>query len=137
MTETNPQRGDVAVTLGGLKFNLRPSFAAIAAIEAATGQGILALSRAFFDDRLKLTDAAIVVAAAARAGGRAKVADARMGELLHAAGFFASAELVGAVAQLLNAMISGGVGGTAAGNGGGGAEEDPTAGGGSASSPSA
>jgi hypothetical protein len=40
----NPHRGEVAVTLAGTTYVLRPTFAAIAAIETATGAGVYALA---------------------------------------------------------------------------------------------
>lgn len=43
----NPQRGDIAVTILGRSFTLRPSFEAIAEIEGRTGLGLLPLFRKF------------------------------------------------------------------------------------------
>jgi hypothetical protein len=44
MSGANPHRGEVSLTLGGRTLSLRPSFAALVAIERDTGLGLMQLA---------------------------------------------------------------------------------------------
>ena len=78
MTETfaNPQRGEVEIVLlregREKRFVLRPSFAAVAEIEAATGKGILLLASEMMSDPMRglsLSAGMAIVRAGLRAAG--------------------------------------------------------------------
>ena len=43
--QANKHRGEVTISLGGRSYLLRPTFAAIAEIEARSGQGLIGLAR--------------------------------------------------------------------------------------------
>lgn len=67
----NSHRGEVGVTLGGRRFVLRPSFAALAETEAMAGCGLVALARRFLDDSYGLRDVVAVLVPALKAAGAA------------------------------------------------------------------
>lgn len=95
MTESaNPVRGEIALALGesGKEYVLRPTFAAIQAIEEKTGKGLLRLSRDGATGDLTLTETAIIANECIRAQGKATgdaimaaYDTARVAELIHAA----------------------------------------------------
>lgn len=92
MSEANPARGEFSLKLGSKSYRLRPSFAAMQAIEARTGRSIVALTRAANHADLTLAEIGIVAATLIRAGASeddlgARNADAeRIGELAYEEG---------------------------------------------------
>jgi len=68
MTEANETRGEIAIDLGGREYVLRPTYQAIAAIEAKTGKGLLALARDAAE--LGVGDAAIIATECIKAYGK-------------------------------------------------------------------
>lgn len=67
----NETRGEVALTLDGAEFVLRPSYEAIVEFEAATGRSLIDLAQAAGAGSLSLSDAAAIVTACVKAWGRA------------------------------------------------------------------
>lgn len=65
----NPHRGEVEITLAGKAHVLRPTFAAIAEIEARTGSGVIELVRRLGAHQARIADLAVVVAAGLRGAG--------------------------------------------------------------------
>jgi hypothetical protein len=71
-TAANPHRGEIAVTLGGVKFVLRPDFEAVAAIDTQLGSVMLLTRRAIAQPAsLSLAELAVVVTEGIKAHGRA------------------------------------------------------------------
>lgn len=69
MVALNPQRGDVAVRLGGKAYVMRPTFEALAEIEGITGRGIVDLLNRFSRKEFGAKDTAAVIFAAIKSGG--------------------------------------------------------------------
>lgn len=67
----NEERGEIAITLDGVRMGLRPSYEAIAAFEAGTGKGLLDLARASLGGSLTLAETAMVACECIRSWGRA------------------------------------------------------------------
>lgn len=63
-------RGEIALTLGGMEMVLRPSYEAINAIEVATGKGLLQLARDALEAKLTLGEASQIACEAICAWGR-------------------------------------------------------------------
>lgn len=80
----NEQRGEVSITLQGKAYTLRPSFAAIAAIERRTGCGIMLLAQKFLSVSFGLSDAVTVMEECAKAADTPLPADA--GEIIRQEG---------------------------------------------------
>lgn len=70
MSEANETRGEVALDLSGKEYVLRPTYAAIAAIEQKTGKGLLALAREAGAGDLALHDTAIIATECIKAHGK-------------------------------------------------------------------
>lgn len=98
----NEQRGEVCIVLQGREYTLRPSFAAIVAVERRTGCGIMLLARRFVDVTFGLTDAAVVVEECAKAAGETLPSD--VGECIRRQGIEA---LAGPLMRLMLASIRG------------------------------
>lgn len=62
MMDANPIRGEQRITLGGEGYVMRPTFAAIQAIEDATGLGLFDLGMQAEGGRLRAGHVAIIVA---------------------------------------------------------------------------
>ena len=99
---TNSQRGEVAVTLAGTSYILRPTFAALAEIESLAGRGLVALAQRFLERQFGLADVLAVLAPAIKAGG-AKPPD-RLGDAVVAAGVL---NLAGPIARFLAHALGG------------------------------
>jgi hypothetical protein len=68
----NPHRGEIAVTLGGAEFVLRPDFEAVAAIDSQLGSVMMLTRRAIAQPAsLSLAEMAVVVTEGIKAHGRA------------------------------------------------------------------
>lgn len=80
----NAQRGEVSIALKGKEYTLRPSFAAIAAIERRTDSGIMLLAQKFLSVSFGLSDAVIVMEECAKAAGTPLPDDA--GEIIRQQG---------------------------------------------------
>lgn len=65
----NKERGDIAVTLGGRKFALRPTYEALCEIEEATGVKIVPLAAMFAAKHFGMRDMTAVVTAGLKAAG--------------------------------------------------------------------
>jgi hypothetical protein len=109
--KANPERGEHEVRLGGVTYVLRPSYAAIRAIENKTGSSICQLAAYAQTGALHLDDCAISVAELIRAGAKpddvitANVSDERIGELIY------EAALPGVAAVLTICLIDAASGG--------------------------
>jgi len=68
--EANAVRGEVALTLDGEEFVLRPTYDAIVAFEDATGRGLVTLAQSASDGSMRLPEAAAIVTACVRAWGQ-------------------------------------------------------------------
>ena len=100
----NPHRGEVALTLGGRSFALRPTFAAIAEIETRCGQGLVALARRLTAGDIRVSDFAVIITAGLKAAGEPARYD-KVGELVLEEGVGALAPAVG---EFLRQAIAGG-----------------------------
>ena len=83
---------------------MRPSFAAIAEIEARSGQGLVALARRLTAGDIRVSDFATIIAAGLKASGEPARYE-RVGELVLAEGVGALAPAVG---EFLRQAIAGG-----------------------------
>jgi hypothetical protein len=71
----NKERGEIAVSLGGKDYRLRPTFQALAEIENRSGIGLVALARRFLAQDFGLNDVIAVLEPAIEAGGVKPPAD--------------------------------------------------------------
>ena len=111
----NLVRGEVSITLEGVRYLLRPSFEAAAQIESASGKSIHELTEAAEAWKLTLTQAGLIVAMAMRAAARAgdiegnlqQVRPERIAELIFSepGGLHVQLKLV--IAPMLRGMIFG------------------------------
>jgi hypothetical protein len=65
----NRERSEVTIVLGGKEYCLRPTFQALAEIEARAGVGLIKLMRRFVDHEFGLKDVLAVLGPAIEAGG--------------------------------------------------------------------
>lgn len=72
----NPYRGEHKVTVGGMERALRPTFGALAAMEAATGMKLIPLAMAFNARNVGVTEIVAVLTEGAKAADPALDADA-------------------------------------------------------------
>ena len=104
-------RGEKTLTLEGVKYRLRPSREAIAAIEESTGRGLLKLVHLCSAGDLSTDDYGIVAAHLIRAGaspddeGTRHVGEKRVADLIYEAGVLAVKSTLTLV--LLNAATGG------------------------------
>lgn len=103
----NKERGEVTINLDGKAWTMRPTYEALAEIEAATGRPIMELIGAVNALRFSVRDLAVIVAACLRAGGEDGVKAARVGPMLVAAGITSPAVL-GPVVEMLTGTLTGG-----------------------------
>jgi hypothetical protein len=103
----NPHRGEVAVTLDGHSFTLRPSWEALVEIEQATGVGIMQLAAAFATGRFRVTDLHAVLMAGLKAGGEKRADPAEVGRMIAATGIMNGGLLKSVTAFLENAITGG------------------------------
>jgi len=102
MSEANAHCGEILVNLLGNAFVLRPSFAALAAMEAATGVGLITLARQFASGGCTLAHmVALLKAGIEGAGG---TAPDNLGELVAQSGV---AQVAGTLSQFLAQALSG------------------------------
>lgn len=71
----NAQRGEIALALAGRTIALCPSFAALVALEEASGTGLVTLARRFADGSFSLSDIEAVIAAGMKGAGQTPPAD--------------------------------------------------------------
>lgn len=107
---THP-RGDVSVTIDGETYLLAPSFKAIAAIEAATGKGLIAILGDV--SALHTTTAAVVLHQALRASGFTALSFDAVGQAVLASLVENDMPLIKASVEFLNAYLSKGKAGDA------------------------
>jgi len=100
----NEQRGEVAITLAGKSFVLRPTYGALAEIESTLGCGIVALVRRLERGDFGVVDLAVIVTAGLKAAGEPATQD-KVGEMIRQAGF---APVVKATAAFLENALTGG-----------------------------
>ena len=102
----NRERGEVAVTLSGVEYALRPTFAALAEIESRAGMGLVPLAQRFLDRQFGLNDVLAVLEPAIKAGG-AKPPE-KFGDAIVATGVL---NLAGPIARFLAHALGGGAAG--------------------------
>ena len=102
-SQANAQRGEVEIALGGRRYVMRPSFAAIAEIETRTGQGVIGLARRLASGDIRVSDVAAIVTAGLRAAGEPAKLE-MVGEMVLEEGLASLAPSLGA---FLSAAISG------------------------------
>lgn len=100
----NPHRGEVELSLGGRRFVMRPSFAAIAEIETRSGQGLVGLARRLTAGDIRVSDFATVITAGLKAAGEPARYE-KVGEMVLDEGV---GTLAPAVGEFLRQAIAGG-----------------------------
>ncbi len=94
--------GDLTLTLGGETVTLRPTFAALLALEKDSGTGLITLARRFADSTFTVADCVAVVRAGMQGAGETPPPD--LGDRLLAAGV---ASLAGPIVRFLQAALTG------------------------------
>jgi len=113
----NKHRGEASVSLGGRRYTLRPSFAALVEIEERCGCGIIELAQRFFDQKVRTKDVVAVLFAGIRAGGDGPDGDWPEEEAVAAAVVEGGlANFIEPVGAFLADALAGGQSGRAAGN---------------------
>jgi len=102
MARANPHRGEAPLVLGDATYRLRPTFTALAEIEAEAGPLFALIDRASSGD-LRLSDMVTVLHACARAGG-AEVSREAFGEAIVAQGI---TSVTGAFRDVLTRALAG------------------------------
>ena len=82
----NEHRGEVAITLVGEDYVMRPTFQCLCEIEAQTGVGIFAMARRFHASNFGISDAAIIVTAGMKAAGETGATVKKIGEMIFETG---------------------------------------------------
>jgi hypothetical protein len=77
----NKHRGEVAITLAGKPYVLRPTFQAQCEIEDLTGRGMMALLDRFVRRQFGARDVAAVLYAGMKAGGESGATFEKVGEM--------------------------------------------------------
>jgi hypothetical protein len=103
----NPERGEVTIMLDGRSWVLRPTWQAIAEIEAATDKPIMVLIREVSVARYRATELAAIVAAGLRGAGEKGVQLDKVGESIVRAGL-ANPDLIRSVSDFLTNALNGG-----------------------------
>jgi hypothetical protein len=103
----NAERGEVRIVLDGEARVMRPTFQALAEIEAGTGQKFVPLAVAFGRAQIGVTDLAVIVASGLKAGGMADAKVPKVGEMLIRAGIWTDAVIV-PVKQFFDNALNGG-----------------------------
>lgn len=98
----NRERGEVAITLGGVEYCLRPTFQALAEIESRAGVGLMKLANRFGTADFGIKDLIAVLEPAIEAGGVKPPAD--LGALIAEAGI---ANVVGPIGDFLAHALGG------------------------------
>lgn len=81
----NAARGEVPIKLDGKDFILRPTYQAIAEMEASSGLSVVTLTRLIASGRIKMIDLAAVICAGLKAGGAPATIE-KAGELVFKTG---------------------------------------------------
>lgn len=89
----NGQRGEITLALAGSTIALCPSFAALVALEEASGLGLVTLARRFAEGAFSLKDIEAVIAAGMRGAGQTPPPD--LGEKIMATGIAVLAPRIG------------------------------------------
>lgn len=97
----NKQRGEHTIILNGQTYALRPTFAALAAIESRTGVGIIELVNRFISGQHKVGDTVAVIEEGIRAAGGD--VPTNVGELIVGAGYI---RCYGDCVHFLNKAVS-------------------------------
>ena len=101
----NPERGEVAITLGGQRFVMRPDFEHLVEMEVRTGVGLVELTRRIASGKYGVRDMAAIVTAGLKGGGEERADFAKVGAMILADGL---TSLVDPVNQFLINAITGG-----------------------------
>lgn len=94
--------GDLTLTLGGETVTLRPTFAALLALEKDSGTGLITLARRFAEGTFTVADCVAVLRAGMQGAGETPPPD--LGDRLVAAGV---AALAGPLVRFLQAALTG------------------------------
>ena len=98
----NRERSEVTIVLGGKEYCLRPTFQALAEIEARAEIGLVPLARRFIEREFGLKDMIVVLGPAIEAGGAKPPAD--LSAMVVGAGI---ANYFGPVAEFLALALGG------------------------------
>lgn len=101
----NPLRGEVAITLGGRSFVMRPDFEHLVEMESRTGVGLVELTRRIASGKYGVRDMAAIVTAGLKGAGEERADFVKVGQMILADGLTA---LVDPVNQFLINAITGG-----------------------------
>ena len=107
----NPYRGEVAVTLDGQEYTLRPTFAAMVEIERGTGMGFPELTARMLTGKYTVEQLAAVLAAGLNAARDPKAPPyklADVGELMFKTGI-SNPAMIESIGAFLGACANGGV----------------------------
>ena len=99
----NAARGEIELRLGDETYTLRPTFAALCAIESELGRGILKIADDMANREICIKDMASIVTITATAAGH-KVDEAKIGEGISQVGFI---PVFPAVLELLRRALIG------------------------------
>ncbi len=100
---TNAARGEVELRLGDETYTLRPTFAALCAIESELGRGILKIADDMANRQICIKDMASIIAVTARAAGH-QVDEAGIGDGILQVGLIS---VIPAVLDLLRKALTG------------------------------
>ncbi|MBI2235343.1 MAG: gene transfer agent family protein [Magnetospirillum sp.] len=98
----NKHRGDVAVTLGGREYVLRPTFGALVEIEERLGMGLVPLARKVLEGQFGFKEVATIIACGIKGAGER--VPGNLGDLTVEAGLMQLSE---PVARFLNGALAG------------------------------
>lgn len=98
----NKQRGDVAVTIDGQDYVLRPTYQALAEIESRTGVGLVALAGKFMNRDFGVTEAVTIVSAGIAGSGEKPPKD--LGDMMIGHGVL---QLAGPILEFLTNGLTG------------------------------
>ncbi len=104
MTLVNKERGEMAMTLAGKEFVLRPTYGALAEIEGTLGQGIVPLAERIHRGEYGIVDLAVIVTAALRSRGEPATVE-KVGEMILQTGL---GPVVGKVMEFLKTALNAG-----------------------------
>ncbi len=99
----NAARGEVELRLGDETYTLRPTFAALCAIESELGRGILRIADDMANRQICIKDMASIIAVTARAAGH-QVDEAGIGDGILQVGLIS---VIPAVLDLLRKALTG------------------------------
>ena len=100
----NHARGDVEVSLDGMRYALRPTFEALNAIESQTGMSVLTLAEHFAQGNVRLEDIVSILEIGIQAGSAVTLHKQEIGNAIVKAGITAS---LTAIATFLNIALTG------------------------------